>query len=267
VFKDLATMSSDSPIPPHGMARWVGRTAVVTGASSGIGAAIARRLLTEGLAVVGCARRRERVAAVLEAVDPEGSRSLAVACDVADEEAVREAFAAARARFGGVDVLVNNAGLGHAGRLADGRLDDWREMLDVNVLGVCLCTREAIADMRARGGPGQIIHVGSMAGQRVPPGAGFYAATKHAVRALTEALRLELREAGDPIRIGAISPGFVETGFAEHYHKSAAKARETYAQFTVLTPDDIAEAVVYMMACPDHVQVHDILLRPTEQPS
>lgn len=260
-------MPSDPAIPPHGMARWAGHTALVTGASSGIGAAIARRLLAEGLAVVGCARRRERVAAVLREADPQGSRSLAMTCDVGDEVAVREAFAAARTRFGGVDVLVNNAGLGHAGRLADGRLEDWRQMLDVNVLGLCLCTREALADMRARGVPGQIIHVGSMAGQRVPPGAGFYAATKHAVRALTEALRIELREAGDPIRVGEISPGFVETGFAEHYHKSAAKARETYGQFTVLTPDDIAEAVVYMLSCPDHVQVHDILLRPTEQPS
>jgi len=259
-------MNPKPTTPPHGMARWAGCTALVTGASSGIGAAIARRLLAEGLNVVGCARRREQVAAVLTEGDPEGTRSLALACDVRDEAAVREAFAAARARFGGVDVLVNNAGLGHAGPLADGRSEDWREMLDVNVLGLCICTREALADMRARGGPGQIIHVGSMAGQRVPPGAGFYAATKHAVRALTEALRIELREAGDPIRIGEVSPGFVETGFAEHYHKSAAKARETYTQFTVLTPDDIAEAVVYMLACPEHVQVHDILLRPTEQP-
>jgi NADP-dependent 3-hydroxy acid dehydrogenase YdfG len=252
--------------PPHGTARWAGRTALVTGASSGIGAAIAGRLLAEGLNVVGCARRQQQVAAVLAEGDSEGARSLALACDVRDEAAVREAFAAARARFGGVDVLVNNAGLGHAGPLADGCLEDWREMLDVNVLGLCLCTREAVADMRARGVSGQIIHVGSMAGQRVPPGAGFYAATKHAVRALTEALRIELREAGDLIRIGEVSPGFVETGFAEHYHKSAAKARETYSQFPVLTPDDIAEAVVYMLACPEHVQVHDILLRPTEQP-
>ena len=121
--------------------------------------------------------------------------------------------------------------------------------------------------MRTRVVRGQIIHIGSMAGQRVPPGAGLYAATKHAVRALTESLRMELRAAGDPIRVGEISPGFVETGFAEHFHKSADKARETYSQFKVLESEDVAEGVVYMLACPDHVQVHDILMRPTDQPA
>lgn len=251
----------------HGMHRWSGRTAIVTGASSGIGAAIATRLLSEGLHVVGCGRHEARVAEILTAADPTGKKSLAMACDVRDEASVRQLVAATRERFGGVDVLINNAGLGHAGTLADGRVDDWREMLEVNILGLCLCTREALADMRARGGFGQIIHIGSMAGQRVPPGAGFYGATKHAVRALTESLRLELREQGDSIRIGEICPGYVETGFAEHYYKSADKARETYSRFTVLTATDIAEAVVYMLACPEHVQVHDILLRPTEQPN
>lgn len=101
----------------------------------------------------------------------------------------------------------------------------------------------------------------------MPAGAGLYGATKHAVRALTESLRLELREAGDPIRIGEICPGYVETGFASHYLKSEEKARETYSRFKVLEPVDVAEAVVYMLSCPQHVQVHDILLRPTEQPS
>jgi 17beta-estradiol 17-dehydrogenase / 3beta-hydroxysteroid 3-dehydrogenase len=251
----------------HGMHRWAHCTAIVTGASSGIGAAIASRLVAEGLRVVGCGRRPERVAEIMAAADPTGNRSLAVACDVRDEVSVRQMFADTRARFGGVDVLINNAGLGHAGTLAEGRVDDWREMLEVNILGLCLCTREAVADMRTRGRFGQIVHIGSMAGQRVPPGAGFYGATKHAVRALTESLRLEFRERGDPIRIGEICPGYVETGFAEHYFKSADKARATYSQFTVLTADDIAEAVVYMLACPEHVQVHDILLRPTDQPS
>jgi NADP-dependent 3-hydroxy acid dehydrogenase YdfG len=255
--------SSQSP----GMQRWAGHTAIVTGASSGIGAAIASRLIAAGLRVVGCGRRLDRVAEILAAADPAGNSSLAVACDVRDETSVRQLFADTRGRFGGVDVLINNAGLGHAGTLAEGRIDDWREMLEVNILGLCLCTREALADMRARGRFGQIIHIGSMAGQRVPPGAGFYGATKHAVRALTESLRLELRERGDPIRIGEICPGYVETGFAEHYFKSADKARETYSQFTVLKAADIAEAVVYMLACPEHVQVHDILLRPTDQPS
>jgi NADP-dependent 3-hydroxy acid dehydrogenase YdfG len=251
----------------HGMRQWVGRTALVTGASSGIGAAIAERLLADGMRVVGCARRQSRMAEILAAADSSAERTLAVGCDVRDEASVKAAFAAARDRFGGVDVLINNAGLGHAAPLAEGRVDEWREMLEVNILGLCICTREALADMRARGVSGQIIHIGSMAGQRVPAGAGLYGATKHAVRALTESLRLELREAGDPIRIGEICPGYVETGFASHYLKSEEKARETYSRFKVLEAEDVAEAVSYMLACPPHVQVHDILLRPTEQPT
>jgi len=251
----------------HGMQQWVGRTALVTGGSRGIGAAVAARLLAEGMRVVSCSRRQAAVADILAEADPSGERSSAVAVDVRDEASVQAAFAAARERFGGVDVLINNAGLGHAAPLAEGKVEEWREMLEVNLLGLCICTREALADMRARGGFGQIVHIGSMAGQRVPAGAGLYAATKHAVRALTESLRIELREAGDSIRVGEICPGFVETGFAAHYMKSEEKAREIYSQFKVLEADDVAEAVVYMLSCPPHVQVHDILMRPTEQPS
>ena len=251
----------------HGMQQWVGRTALVTGGSRGIGAAVAARLLAEGMRVVSCSRRQAAVADILAEADPSGEHSLAVAVDVRDEASVQAAFAAARERFGGVDVLINNAGLGHAAPLAEGTVEEWREMLEVNLLGLCICTREALADMRARGGFGQIVHIGSMAGQRVPAGAGLYAATKHAVRALTESLRIELREAGDSIRVGEICPGFVETGFAAHYMKSEEKAREIYSQFKVLEADDVAEAVVYMLSCPPHVQVHDILMRPTEQPS
>ena len=249
------------------MQQWVGRTALVTGGSRGIGAAVAVRLLAEGMRVVSCSRRQAAVADILAEADPSGERSSAVAVDVRDEASVQAAFAAARERFGGVDVLINNAGLGHAAPLAEGTVEQWREMLEVNLLGLCICTREALADMRARGGFGQIVHIGSMAGQRVPAGAGLYAATKHAVRALTESLRIELREAGDSIRVGEICPGFVETGFAAHYMKSEEKAREIYSQFKVLEADDVAEAVVYMLSCPPHVQVHDILMRPTEQPS
>ena len=249
------------------MRQWVGRTALVTGGSRGIGAAVAVRLLAEGMRVVSYSRRQAAVADILAEADPSGERSSAVAVDVRDEASVQAAFAAARERFGGVDVLINNAGLGHAAPLAEGTVEEWREMLEVNLLGLCICTREALADMRARGGFGQIVHIGSMAGQRVPAGAGLYAATKHAVRALTESLRIELREAGDSIRVGEICPGFVETGFAAHYMKSEEKAREIYSQFKVLEADDVAEAVVYMLSCPPHVQVHDILMRPTEQPS
>jgi 17beta-estradiol 17-dehydrogenase / 3beta-hydroxysteroid 3-dehydrogenase len=239
------------------MERWRGKVALVTGASAGIGRAVAQRLLDEGMVVAGCARRSER----LEAVDG----LVPYTVDLRDEAQILEMFGDLQTRFGGVDVLVNNAGLGHHAPLLHGDTQAWREMLEVNVLALCVCTREAVRQMRAKGTPGQIVHVSSMAGHRVPGGSGVYSATKFAVRSLTEALRRELREAGVPIRVGAVSPGFVETEFAAQYHKSEQAARETYDRYQVLQDRDVAEAVVYLLGQPQHVQIHDVLMRPTEQ--
>jgi 17beta-estradiol 17-dehydrogenase / 3beta-hydroxysteroid 3-dehydrogenase len=244
--------------------RWRDRVALVTGASSGIGRAIATYLAGAGMRVAACARRRDR----LEALRAEhGDRVLALEVDVRDEDRVRAAWAEVGATWGGIDVLVNNAGLGHKAPLVSGDTAMWREMLEVNVLALCVCTREAVADLRRRGAEGHIIHVSSMSAHRVPPGSGMYSATKFAVRSLTEGLRTELRELGLPIRVTAISPGFVETEFAEKYHRSAAAAEQTYGRYKVLEPGDVAKAVAYALAQPAHVQVHDLLMRPTEQGS
>jgi len=162
---------------------------------------------------------------------------------------------------------VNNAGLGHQSPLVSGRTEHWREMLEVNVLGLCICTREAIQDMRRRGDDGHVIHVSSMSAHRVARGGGVYSATKFAVRSLTEGLRQELRELHSGIRVSALSPGFVETGFAEHYQGRAEAAHETYSRYPVLQPDDMARAVRWILSEPPHVQIHDVLIRPTQQPS
>lgn len=246
------------------MKAWTGKVALVTGASSGIGRATAKRLAGAGMRVMACARRED----ALEELAASSSGEIAVkAVDLRDEAQIREVFAAAKERFGGVDVLVNNAGLGHDAPLMSGETAHWREMLEVNVLALCVCTREAVQDMQARGVAGHIVHVSSMAAHRVPRGSGVYSATKYAVRSLTEGLRQELREAGSPIRVTAISPGYVETGFAAAYHKSEEAAAKTYGRFPVLQSEDIAEAVVYVITQPAHVQVHDVLMRPTEQPT
>jgi NADP-dependent 3-hydroxy acid dehydrogenase YdfG len=256
--------SESNPTAAGAVSRWEGRVALVTGASSGIGRAVAEELAAAGLQVVVAARREERLQALEERwpdrVDPRP-------VDLRDVSAVGELFAGVRERWGGVDVLVNNAGLGHHASLLDGDAERWREMLEVNVLALCVCTREAVADMRRRQVAGHVIHLSSMSGHRVPAGGGVYAATKHAVDALTEGLRQELRAADSPIRVSAISPGLVETGFAEHLYGSADKARELYGRFPCLQPEDIARAVRYVLEQPDHVQVHDILVRPTRQPS
>jgi 17beta-estradiol 17-dehydrogenase / 3beta-hydroxysteroid 3-dehydrogenase len=251
------------------MKRWEAKVALVTGASSGIGRVCATRLVAEGMRVMACARRAEALAeleAEVKAVAGPGELAT-MAVDLRDEAQITALFAATKERFGGIDVLVNNAGLGHDAPLMSGRSDHWREMFEVNVLALCVCTREAVGDMQAREAAGHVIHISSMASHRVPRGSGVYSATKYAVRSLTEGLRQELREAGSPIRVTAISPGYVETGFAAHYHQSEEAAAATYSRFAVLQSEDIAEAMVYVLSQPPHVQVHDILMRPTDQPS
>ncbi len=249
-----------------GLERWRGRVALVTGASSGIGRAVARDLLRGGLRVAVLARRRERLEALAEEARAAGGQVLPLPADLRDEAEVLAAFEALRAAWGGTDVLVNAAGLGRAAPLTEGPAADWREMLEVNVLGLCLCTWQAVRDMRGRGDDGHVVHVSSMSGYRVPRASGVYAASKHAVRALTEALRLELRELGSGIRVSAVSPGFVETEFSAVYHRDEGAAARTYGRYRVLQADDVASAVRFVLAAPPHVQVHDVLVRPTEQP-
>ena len=245
-----------------GMEQWRGRVAMVTGASAGIGRALARALVADGMKVAALARRVER----LDALQAElGEGLLPLPCDLRDEAAIRGAFAAVAARWGGVDVLINNAGLGHKQSLVDGETEAWREMLEVNVLALTVCTREALQQMLARGVDGHVLHLSSMASHRVPPGSGMYSATKYAVRALTEALRKELRERGSGIRVTAISPGLVETEFAQVFTGSTEQAAALYSSLRVLDPADVVEAVRYALSQPPHVQVHDVLLRPTQQ--
>lgn len=244
-----------------------GKVALVTGASSGIGRAIAQRLALGGYRVAVCARRMDRLTTLATDLTIQGATVAAYQADVQQEADILRVFAAIRAAWGGVDVLINNAGMGHKESLMSGNTAAWREMLEVNVLALCICTREAIQDMEAKGGEGHIVHVSSMSAHRVPKGSGMYSATKFAVRSLTEGLRQELREAGSKVRVSSISPGFVETEFAEKYTKSVQQAKDIYSQFPVLQPDDMANAVWYLLTQPDHVQVHDILVRATQQMS
>ncbi len=244
------------------------KIAVITGASSGIGRAIAHRLASEGYVLAICARRRDRLVQLAQDLPLQSSDVLYQAVDLRHEPDIVSFFSRIQDQWGGVDVLVNNAGVGRRASLMQGETAGWQEMLDVNVLALCICTREAIRLMHQQGDRGHIIHISSMSGYRIPGAtSSFYAATKFAVRALTEGLRQELRAADSQIKVSAVSPGFVETEFAEKLHQSAEKASELYSRFPVLQPADIAEAVWYLLSQPQHVQVHDILLRPTLQTS
>ncbi|KAK9915872.1 hypothetical protein WJX75_005527 [Coccomyxa subellipsoidea] len=262
---------------PTGMERWRGQVAIVTGASAGIGWAVCETLAAAGMRVVAVARRRERLESLQQLLVSRGvpiADFLPVVCDITKEAEVvaLPRIIVKRWPGSGVDVLVNNAGLGrNNAALWDGSTASWVEMISTNVLGVCMCTREALKDMTRRGKYGHIINISSMSGHRVPNGASggaFYAATKHALRALTEGLRQEARGRKVDLRVSSISPGVVETEFlAVHGFGDEAAAKERYSTMKALQPVDIAEAVVWCLSAPDHVDTNDILLRPVQQES
>lgn len=242
------------------MERWSGRVALVTGGSAGIGAAVVRRLVGHGLKVVACGRRVDKIQEIEDEMKKSGAAGelCPVHCDLRRESDIQDMFQLIRNKYGRLDVCVNNAGLvWQQDRLSEGDIKEWREMLDVNVLALCICTKESIKLMREVGiDDGQIIHMNSMGGHRVPSmQVSFYSATKFAVTALTEGLRRELAENKSHIRISSISPGLVDTDLTRGMSSGAMK----------MEAGDIAEAVVYILSAKPHVQVHDIQMRPTEQ--
>jgi NADP-dependent 3-hydroxy acid dehydrogenase YdfG len=233
------------------------RTAVVTGASSGIGAATAHRLAAEGFSVVVGARRVERLANVADAV---GGRHLAL--DVTDPASV-DAFCAA---VGPCHVLVNNAGGALGLRpVADADDDEWRTMYDANVLGTMRMTRGLLPALVASGA-GHIVNVGSIAGFQPYPGGAGYNAAKHAVRAVTQVLRQELL--GEPVRVTEVDPGMVETEFSlVRFGGDEDRAARVYEGVEPLTADDVADAIAWAVTRPAHVNIDQITLMPTQQAS
>jgi NADP-dependent 3-hydroxy acid dehydrogenase YdfG len=238
-----------------------GRTAIVTGASSGIGEATARLLAGEGCNVALCARREDRLKALAAEL---GERTLAVPADVTDPTACAALVARTLERFGTLEILVNNAGIGLYGSIPEGDPEDWRKMFEVNVFGVLYTTRAAVRHMLARG-MGDVVFVSSLAGRRVPaPDSTVYAATKHAITAIAEGLRMDVHEKG--IRVINVEPGLVRTEFPESSHPSAQVfyAKKTYAP---LQAEDIAAAVLYAVKQPARVSVNEVAVRPSQQPN
>ena len=232
----------------------------MTGASSGIGEATARLLAQNGHNVVLAARREDRLRSLAAEL---GEGTLAVPTDVTDPAACEALVSRAVESFGSVDILVANAGLGLYGSIPDGEPEDWRMMFEVNVLGVLYTTRAAVRHMLGRGS-GDVVFVSSLAGRRVPRAEGtVYAATKHALTAVAEGLRMDVH--GKGIRVINVEPGLVRTEFPESSYPSA---QEYYAQreFSPLLAEDIAQAVLYAVEQPPHVSVNEIVVRPTEQP-
>ncbi|GIY15748.1 hypothetical protein CDAR_266951 [Caerostris darwini] len=258
------------------MERWNGRVALVTGASAGIGAGLCRALVQHGMVVIGCARSVEKIRAIAEedAVKAAPGKLVAIKCDISQETEILSLFSEIRQKFGRLDVCINNAGLSHDSPLLTGNTSEWKNMLDVNIMGLCICTQEAVKLMQEKGiDDGQIIHLSSIGGHRLGGmgmfGIHFYCGTKFMVRALTEGLRRELKALNSKIRIASVSPGIVETEFFDRYEKEnpSKKAPDMFNSMQALQAKDIADSVLYILSAPQHVEVHDIIVRPYDQPT
>ena len=244
-----------------------GRVAIVTGASSGIGEAVALSLADEGAAVVLAARRVERLEALAERIVARGGEAVACPTDVTVRADLERAVRLALDRWGRVDVLVNNAGVMPLSPIEHGRVEEWERMVDVNVKGVLYGIAAVLPPMLVRGG-GHIVNVGSVAGRRPFPGGAVYSATKFAVRSLTAGLQLEL-SAARGIRVTDVQPGVVDTELLDHIAVAELRTgfREAWKERRSLAAEDVASAVLYAVSAPPHVNVNEILIRPTDQPT
>lgn len=240
-----------------------GKIVVITGGSSGLGEASARELSALGATVVLGARRSERIDALAAELKGRGRKALAVTTDVTCRDQVQRLVDAAADAFGRVDVMINNAGLMPSSPLERLKVEDWDRMIDVNIKGVLYGIAAVLPRMRQQKS-GHIVNVSSVAGHKVPAGGAVYAATKHAVRALSEGLRQEVKPYN--IRTTVISPGAVATDLpASVTEADVAERFRTFYDEVAIPADSFARAVVYAISQPDDVDINEILFRPTRQ--
>ena len=246
------------------MAELSGKAVAITGASSGIGEATALALARAGASVALGARRKDRIDALAARIEDEGGTAVPLEVDVSDEAQARAFVETANDRLGRLDSLINNAGVMLLGPVEQADSEQWRTMINVNLLGLLYCTSAALPIMRAQGS-GDIVNVSSVAGRFARAGNAVYAATKFAVGAFSEGLRNEVTEAG--IRVTLIEPGFVDTELQSHNEGEVLDALEGMREQIgeVLRAQDIANGILYTISQPPHVSVNELLIRPTRQ--
>jgi len=242
-----------------------GKVAVVTGASSGIGEATALALARAGAAVALGARRKDRLDALAERISGEGGRAHVRAVDLTDESDAAAFIQEAHDELGGLNILVNNAGVMLLGPVAGADTAEWRQMIEINLLGLLWCTHAAFPLM-AQGGGGDIVNLSSVAGRRATAGGAVYNMTKFGVHAFSEALRQEALHS--KVRVTVVAPGFVETELQGHntnplVQQGVTKMRDQIGE--VLQADDIAGAIAFAVSQPAHVCINELLVRPTGQ--
>ena len=246
------------------MAELSGKAVAITGASSGIGEATALTLAKAGASVALGARRKDRIDALAARIEDEGGTAVALEVDVTDEAQARAFVERAHERLGRLDSLVNNAGVMLLGPVEQADSEQWRTMINVNVLGLLYCTSAALPIMRAQGS-GDIVNVSSVAGRFARAGNAVYAATKFAVGAFSEGLRNEVTEGG--IRVTLIEPGMVDTELQSHNEGAVLEAIEGMREQIgeILRAQDVANGILYAVSQPPHVSINEVLIRPTRQ--
>jgi NADP-dependent 3-hydroxy acid dehydrogenase YdfG len=242
-----------------------GRIVLVTGASSGIGAATALAFAAEGARLLLAARREDKLAKVAAAVTERGAEAVhTISLDVRDRKAVQKAIDALPAEWAAIDILVNNAGLSRGlEKLYQGKTEDWEEMIDTNVKGLLYVTRAVVPGMVERS-RGHVINLGSTAGELTYPGGAVYCATKAAERAINDGLRQDVL--GTPIRVTTVDPGMVMTDFSlVRFHGDQERAASVYKNIQPLNAEDVAEVIVWAASRPEHVNIARVLLTPVQQ--
>lgn len=242
-----------------------GKTVFITGASSGIGSATARAFAEHGARLLLCARRLEKLQAMEAELRDLGAADVyPFALDVQNREAVAQTVQELPEHWRAIDILINNAGLSRGlSKLWEDDIQNWEEMIDTNVKGLLYVTRAVVPGMVERG-HGHVINLGSIAGHMTYPGGHVYCATKAAERAITDGLRIDLN--GTPIRVTTIDPGMVETEFSNiRFRGDDARAKKVYTGLQPLTPEDIAETIVWSATRPPHMEIQTIVLTPTAQ--
>jgi 3-hydroxy acid dehydrogenase / malonic semialdehyde reductase len=244
--------------------------ALITGASSGIGAACARILALSGAKLILAARRQERLQQLAdELVETFHETSLQIyllQLDVRDRSAVESAISNLPPEWSDIDILINNAGLSRGlDKLHEGDTQDWEEMIDTNIKGLLYLTRYIVPGMVKRN-RGHVVNIGSIAGHQTYPNGNVYCGTKAAVKAISEGLKQDLL--GTPIRVTSVDPGMVETEFSEvRFHGDRDRAKQVYQGVTPLTPDDVADVIFFCVTRPAHVNINEVILMPVDQAS
>lgn len=242
-----------------------GKIVFITGASAGIGAATALAFAAEGVRLLLAARRAGKLAEVASRVLESGAKAVhSVDLDVRDRHAVQRAIDELPKEWAEIDILVNNAGLSRGlDKLYMGNIQDWEEMIDTNVKGLLYVTRAVVPGMVVRG-HGHVINLGSTAGEITYPSGAVYCATKAAERAINDGLRQDVL--GTPIRVTSVDPGMVQTDFSlVRFHGDAARAANVYKGVKPLTPEDVAETIVWAAGRPAHVNIARVVMTPVQQ--